>query len=169
MSNIIHVRGVVTHITLRDISLFMTIKEDGRYGSTQTVKAYCPNDLKATPDVWTSNFRHLERGLTVLVEGRLSYDKETELDPSSGQYVPVRHPKGDRDLVAPYVWAFKIDVLFDPALHMKRQDHRSAPMPHPANSPAPAPTRTPSASQDEDGLPPLPWAESAPPVAWNAN
>lgn len=157
--NEIEVRGAISHVTLRDTSLFMTVKEEGQHGNTQTVKAYCPNDLKNTPEVWKANFQHLEKGVSVIVKGRLSFDRETVFDQSSGQHVPVRHPTQDRDLYAPYIWAFRIDVLFNPALHTKRTaEPREAAQRAPAPRP-PAPPR-----HDDDGLPPIPSAD----IPWNA-
>lgn len=173
MSNQIELRGVISHVVLRQTSLFMTVREEvrgGNYHGTQhTVKAYYPKGSNETPEMWAQKLQHLEQGMTVIVKGKQSFEKETRQDPETHEYVPVRHPYQDRDLYSTFIWAIHIDGVFDPALHTKRSQQtapqstqRSSTPPVPQPPAARPQTRAPAPSADDD-LPPLPGSE----VAWN--
>ncbi len=172
MNNTIRLRGVITHVTLRPTSLFMTVREEarsGNHGMQHTVKAFYPKESPEPAEMWARRLQHYERGMTVIVEGKLTSEQERQQDPVSKEYVPVRHPTQDRDLYSHYIWAIQIDALFDPALHSKRSSH-----PDPqtaqrqpnaaAQPPAPRPqARAAVPAAADDDLPPLPGSD----VAWN--
>lgn len=175
MSNHIELRGVITHVTLRATSLFMTVREEvqgGNYQGTQhTVKAYYPKNSQETPEMWAKKLQHYERGMTVIVKGKQSFEKETQQDPQTHDYVPVRHPTQDRDLYSPFIWAIQIDGVYDPALHTKRsqqpasQGAQRPPMSSVPHPPAPRPqTRVASEPAYDDELPPMPGSD----VPWNS-
>ncbi|MDT8992842.1 hypothetical protein RQP54_18355 [Curvibacter sp. APW13] len=174
MSNHIELRGVITHVALRATSLFMTVREETRAGSQfkgslHTVKAYYPKGSNEPPEMWAQKLQHFEAGMTVIVQGKQSFERETRLDPASQEWVPVRHPVDDRDLYSPFIWVTQIDALFDPAIHTKRSQQqaaqpaqRAASQPAAAVPPARQQTRAPTSLPDDD-LPPMPGSE----VAWN--
>lgn len=172
MSNHIELRGVITHIALRPSSLFMTVREEIRgntqHGAQHTVKAYAPRESQEPPEMWAQRLQHLEKGMTVIVEGKQSFERETRRDDASGEYIPVRHPHQDRDLFTPYIWAFQIDAIFDPSIHMKRSQQQSGQQRSEAPQ-SPAPRQAPRQAgnlpppQPEDDLPPMPSSD----VAWN--
>lgn len=168
MSNQIELRGVITNINLRPNSLFMTVREEIRgsasHGAQHTVKAYAPRESQEPPEMWAQRLQHLEKGMTVLVQGKQSSERETRRDESSGEYIPIRHPHQDRDLYVPYIWAFQIDAIFDPSLHMKRsQQTGSQQRPQAPQAPAPRPAEKTQPPTGEDDLPPMPTSN----VAWN--
>lgn len=169
MSNTIKLRGVITNVILRETSLFMTVREEARQGANyhppqHTVKAFPPQELRQTPEMWVQKLRHLEKGCTVIVEGKQSFEKETVMDTASNQYVAVRHPSQERDLYTPYIWAGQIDMVFDPALHTKRQHNAQQPaqQSRPPVNPQAKPTAAAQRPSDDE-LPPMPGAD----VAWN--
>lgn len=169
MSNHFWLRGVISHITLRETSLFMTIREEVRPGARNrpqqhTVKGYCPDEMKSAPGMWAQKYQHLTHGMTVIVEGKLSFEQEKVPDPAgSGQHVPVRHPFQERDLYSPYIWATQIDAVFDPSVHMTRAHGAAAPaqVPQQRSAPVPTPTprRAPAMNVPPEELPPMPMAE----------
>jgi hypothetical protein len=175
MSNQIELRGVITHVALRATSLFMNVREEVRggsnyQGSLHTVKAYYPKGSNEPPEMWAQKLQHLEQGMTVIVKGKQSFEKETRQDPQTNEYVPVRHPFQDRDLYSPFIWAIQIDGVFDPAIHTKRGQHpvaqqgqRAPATPVAPQQPVPRPQARPPAPHADDELPPLPGSD----VAWN--
>ena len=166
MPNTIYTQGTVSYFVLRDTSLFMTLKEEGAHGVMHKVKAYCPANLKDTPELWRSNFEHFEQGMRVVVNGSLSFDAETAKSAANGQYERVNHPVTGRDIYEPYIWAMGIHAIFDPAIHMKKRQQSDE---HQMNAPAPSrlPSR-PAVATDDDSLPPLPSAAPRSAFAWNS-
>ena len=138
MSNSFNTRGTITYVKLRETSLYMTIREEGRHGASLVIKAFCPHDLKETPQVWSNYFIHHKIGVQVTVEGSLAFDRETHQATPGGDHEPVKHPITGRDIYTPYIWAASIDVRFDPAIHMLRPRPSGDAGASPQSSAAPA-------------------------------
>lgn len=171
MSNKFEMTGVITNVSLKPTSIWMTVREEGQHGKTHTVKGFCPEHLKATPDQWTARFAHLESGMQVIVYGSLSMEVERVQNNGSGLMENVRHPLDpNRDLYRPFIWMINVLAIFNPMIHMKRPQAGQAQHAAPQSSSrpvAPPPTsRAPAPRREEDPLPSMPnFGEE--PMAWN--